>query len=147
MKDKGPSQVLRSLIDTVRVGLLSTVGQDGQPHARWMTAATLPGDHGYIYCVTGNGSLKVADIEKNSAVVWSFQSPGLDEVVTVEGRVMPLDNPELKAQVLEALGQDLQVFWRVQPDPKKLVVLETAIDRVRLFRPMANTSVLEEAKP
>jgi len=147
MKDKEPLQALRSIIDTVRVGLLSTVNKQGQPHSRWVTAARLPGDHRFVYCVTGSGSLKVADILENEKVTWSFQTPGLDEVVTLEGRAVVLDNPELKAQVLEALGQYLQVFWRVQPDTRKLVVIEIEIARVRLFRPMANINVVEEAIP
>jgi len=110
-----------------------------------MTAATLPGEHGFLYCVTGSGSVKVADLEKNDRVQWSFQSASLDEIVTLDGRALVLDNPELKAQVLERLGSDLQTFWRVQPDPKRLVVIETEIASARLYRPMENISVLEEA--
>ncbi len=111
-----------------------------------MTAATLPGEHRFMYCVTGSGSVKVADLENNDKVQWSFQSASLDEVVTLEGRALVLDNPELKAQVLEQLGSDLQAFWRVQPDPKRLVVIETEIDNARLYRPMENISVREESK-
>ncbi len=145
MKDREPLKAFRSLLDSVRVGLLCTVGTNGVPHARWMTAATLPGEHGFLYCVTGSGSVKVADLEKNDRVQWSFQSASLDEIVTLDGRALVLDNPELKAQVLERLGSDLQTFWRVQPDPKRLVVIETEIASARLYRPMENISVLEEA--
>jgi len=146
MKDHEPLKAFRSLLDSVRVGLLCTVGKDGEPHTRWMTAATLPGEHRFLYCVTGSGSVKVADLEKNDKVQWSFQSASLDEVVTLEGRALVLDNPELKAQVLEQLGSDLQAFWRVQPDPRRLVVIETEIENARLYRPMENVSVLEEAR-
>jgi general stress protein 26 len=146
MKDREPLKAFRALLDSVRVGLLCTVGTDGAPHVRWMTAATLPGEHRFLYCVTGSGSVKVADLEKNDRVQWSFQSASLDEVVSLEGRALVLDNPELKAQVLEQLGSDLQAFWRVQPDPKRLVVIETEIINARLYRPMENISVLEEAR-
>jgi general stress protein 26 len=146
MKDREPLKAFRALLDSVRVGLLCTVGQDGSPHVRWMTAAILPGEHGFLYCVSGSGSAKVADLEIHDKVEWSFQSPSLDEVVTLEGRAIVLDNPELKAQVLERLGSDLQAFWRVHPDPRKLVVIETEIEHARLYRPMENISVLEEAR-
>jgi len=146
MKDHEPLKAFRSLLDSVRVGLLCTVGINGEPHTRWMTAATLPGEHRFMYCVTGSGSVKVADLENNDKVQWSFQSASLDEVVTLEGRALVLDNPELKAQVLEQLGSDLQAFWRVQPDPKRLVVIETEIDNAHLYRPMENISVREESK-
>jgi general stress protein 26 len=146
MKDHEPLKAFRSLLDSVRVGLLCTVGADGAPHARWMTAATLPGEHRFLYCVSSSGSAKVADLGNNDAVQWSFQSASLDEVVTLDGRALVLDNPELKAQVLERLGSDLQAFWRVQPDPRRLVVIETEIESARLYRPMENVSVLEEAR-
>jgi general stress protein 26 len=146
MKDHEPLKAFRSLLDSVRVGLLCTVGTDGTPHVRWMTATTLPGEHRFVYCVSGSDSVKVDDLEKNDKVQWSFQSASLDEVVTLQGRALVLDNPELKAQVLERLGSDLQAFWRVQPDPRQLVVIETEIVNARLYRPMENTSVLEEAR-
>lgn len=142
MKQKEPIDELRALVDTGRIGILSTVGTDGYPHLRWMTAATLQGEKNYIYCVTASGSKKVADLQKNDKVAWSFQSVTLDRIVKVSGRARVIEIPELKAQVLEALGRNLDIFWRINPDPKHLVVLETAIESLSLFHP-ADSSVTD----
>ena len=135
MKQKEPVDELRALIDTARIGMLSTVGNDGFPHLRWMTVATLQGQKDFIYCVSGIGSTKVADIEGSDKVAWSFQSVTLDRIVKVAGRARVITIPELKAQVLEALGRNLDLFWRIDPDPGRLVVIETAIERLSLYRP------------
>lgn len=145
MDGSEPRNALRSLIDTVKVGLLSTVGVDGHPRTRWMTAATLPGDREHVYCVSMASSRKVDELRLDEKVSWSFQTPGLDRIVSVEGRAAVLDNPELKAQTLEALGPNLQAFWRVNPDPRKLVVIETYIEKARLYSPMDDSVVTEEA--
>ncbi len=135
MKQKEPIDELRALIDTVRTGILSTVGNDGYPHLRWMTAATLQGQKDFIYCVSVSGTKKVADIARNDKVAWSFQSVTLDRIVSVAGRARVIEVPELKAQILEALGRNLDIFWRINPDPKRLVVIETAIETLSLYRP------------
>ena len=142
MKQKAPIDELRALIDAVRTGMLSTVGDDGYPHLRWVTAATLQGQKGFIYCVSVGGTKKVADIAQNDRVAWSFQSVTLDRIVTVAGRARVMEIPELKAQVLKALGRNLDIFWRINPDPGHLVVIETTIENLSLYRP-AEGSVTE----
>lgn len=144
MNQRKPLHELRVLVDSVRVGLLSTSGTDGYPHTRWMTAAMLPGERSLLYCVSAVGSGKIDDIRSDAKVAWSFQTPALDEVVSVDGRAAVLDNPELKAQVLEALGPDMATFWRVHPEPARLIVIETSVDRVSLFLPMENVRVSQE---
>ena len=78
---------------------------------------------------------------------WTFQPASLDEIVSVRGRAIVLNAPGLKAEVLEALGPNLTNFWRVNPDPAKLVVIETLIERVRLFRPLERLNVQTEVQP
>lgn len=144
MKENDPMRAFRSLLDSVRVGLLTNVGPDGYPRSRWMTAATLPRQHGYLYCVSVAGARKVGELELDDRVGWTFQSPSLDEVVSLRGRAVSMDNPQLKAEVLEALGPNLENFWRVNPDPRRLVVIETAIEGVTLYRPLENVSFERE---
>lgn len=145
MKDFDPLRAFKSLIETVRVGILTTIGEDGYPRSRWMTAATIAREHGYLYCVTVAGTRKARDLEKNDKVEWSFQSPALDQVAQLRGRAVCMDNPQLKAEVLEALGSNLENFWRVNPDPRKLIVIETAIEKVRFYKPMENLIMEREA--
>jgi hypothetical protein len=42
----------------------------------------------------------------------------------------------MKAEVMEGIGRRLNVFWRVNKDPSKLVVLETVIEEAEYFEPM-----------
>jgi hypothetical protein len=105
-----------------------------------MTATLLPGVRGYVYCVSAAGTAKVSDMLLSDKVAWSFQSASLDRVVSLTGRAAVIDSPELKARVLESLGKNLVRFWRLCPDPKKLVVIETAIDHASLYYPADNAA-------
>lgn len=145
MKDQDPLRAFRALLDAVRVGILTTISEDGYPHSRWMTGATLPRVHDCVYCVTTAGSPKVKELELCDKVQWSFQTPTLREIVHLHGRAAVLNNPGLKAEVLEALGSNLAIFWRINPDPAKLVVIETVIERAKLFRPMERLNNLKES--
>lgn len=135
MKSTEPIEELFTLVDSVKVGFLSTLGADGFPHGRWMTATMLRGEHRFLYCVSMAGSRKASEIHASQKVSWSFQTPSLGKVVTARGSAVVLDNPQLKAQVLEALGSSLSNFWRINPDPGHLIVIETALERVTLYRP------------
>ncbi len=135
MKITEPIEELRALLDTAKVGFLTTIGTDGYPRGRWMTPTMLPGEPGFLYCVSMAGSRKAVEIQADQKISWSFQTATLSKVVTARGSAVVLDNPQLKAQVLEALGSNLSNFWRINPDAKHLIVIETAIERVSLYRP------------
>ena len=66
-----------------------------------------------------------------------LQTKALDEIMRVRGRVVLVDSPTLKADVTEALGGRLTVFWRVNPEASELIVLETVIDTIVYYRPTA----------
>ncbi len=130
-----PIEELRNLLDTAKIGFLTTIGTDGYPHGRWMTPTMLPGEHRFLYCVSMAGSRKAAEIQADQKVFWSLQTSALGKVVAVLGSAVVLDNPQLKARVLEAIGPNLVNFWRLNPEAKHLIVIETAIERVSLYRP------------
>ncbi len=140
MQELKPEAALKALLDNSKVGLLATGDADGQPHTRWVTAAMLPGQDRLLYCVTMAGTNKAKDIGANGRVAWSFQSPRLDTIISVTGHARLLELPELKAQVLEALGRDLTIFWRINASPKHLVVIESTIDDIKVYRPMQSTA-------
>jgi len=110
-----------------------------------MTAAALPGEKDSVYCVSMAGSRKSADIAFSDRVEWSFQSVDLSTVVTLKGKAAVIEAPDLKARVLEALGRDLETFWRVNPDPSRLVVIETLIESAALYSPNAAAADTEES--
>lgn len=135
MKITEPIEELRALLDTAKVGFLTTIGTDGYPHGRWMTPTMLSGEPRFLYCVSMASSHKAAEIQANQKVSWSFQTPALGKVIAARGSAVVLDNPQLKAQVLEAIGPNLVNFWRLNPEAKNLIVIETAIEQVSLYHP------------
>jgi len=139
MKIPEPIEELRALLDTAKVGFLTTIGTDGYPHGRWMTPTMLPGEPRFLYCVSMAVSRKAMEIQKDQKVFWSFQTATLGKVIAARGSAVVLDNPQLKAQVLESIGPNLANFWRINPDAKQLIVIETALERVSLYRPAEGT--------
>ncbi|NLJ44969.1 MAG: pyridoxamine 5'-phosphate oxidase family protein [Treponema sp.] len=137
--------VLHSLLEESKVGVLTTVDDRGYPHSRWMTPALLPRFPGRLFAVTGSRFGKVGFIRENPKVEWAFQSRTLDRIVSLKGRAFVVDEPELKVEVLEAIGPNLQVFWRINPKAGDLVVLETEIEEATLFLPLKQESFRAEA--
>jgi general stress protein 26 len=126
---------LDAVIDDAQVGVLATIDPEGRPAMRWMTPATVRGRPGYLYSVTSPQFRKIRHLAKSSHVEWMFQTPELNRIVTVRGRISVIDNPQLKSEVLEAIGRRLEVFWRVN-EKTDFIVLETTIDHVSIFQPM-----------
>jgi len=127
---------VRSLIDEVKFGILATVDSEGYPHQRWMSPVLLPRFSHSIFSVTSERFGKIMQLEKNSQVSWIFQSMGLDRIATVRGQVEIVRDPTLAAEVQEAIGPRLRVFWKYAGDPMKLVVLETTIEEYQFFAPL-----------
>jgi general stress protein 26 len=129
---------LDRLLGDSRTGILTTVDKRGYPRSRWMTPALVPGREGNIYGVTSPTFEKALEIIHHPEVSWLFQSKALDEILTASGKITLINNPALKSEVLEALGRNLAVFWRVNPNEKDLVVLETQVEEMTYFKPMKN---------
>ena len=129
---------LDGLLENSRVGILTSVDERGYPRSRWMTPILLPGREGCIYALTSPAFRKVVEITKHPMVEWIFQTRSLDEILTVLGKVEFIDNPSLKSEVQEALGTNLTVFWKVNPNESSLVVVETRVEEFNLFLPMRN---------
>lgn len=139
-----PLEVLHSLVGEVHVGLLISQGQDSYPDSRWMTVTLLEREPHCLYSVSIAGTKKTQEITSQDKVSWSFQSPSLDRIVNVRGRASILDNPRLKAEILENLGSQLENFWKINPDPGKLVVIETYVKKATLYLPKENFMATQE---
>lgn len=134
-----PNEMMRTIdriIEIARTAVLATVDGEGRPHMRWMTPAVLKGRPGAIYAVTSPRFAKSAHLDGHPNVAWMFQTPALDEVVTVTGHIEKIDNPALKTELMDALGKRLRVFWKVSQEQTDFIVLETIIERAEHFRPM-----------
>ena len=127
MNKREMMQKIAVLIDDAKAGILATVDGSGHPHARWMTPVLLAQWPDAIFAVTSPDFPKIAQLQTNNKVEWMIQSRSLDQVINIRGGINILDNPSLKAQVMEAIGNKLTVFWKVNKDKTDFVILETVI--------------------
>jgi general stress protein 26 len=127
---------LEMILNEAHTAVLATTDREGNPHIRWMTPAVLRGRSGAIYAVTSPHFGKVAQLESQPEVEWMFQTPILDTIVTVRGRINIVDNPSILSEVLETLGPFMRSFWKLKGDERDLVVLETIIEEAIYYKPM-----------
>lgn len=145
MKDESVMLKVKGLVDEVGVGIFTTINETGRPCSRWMTPVFMPRLPGALYAVTSKESRKAKHLASNPNVSWIFQSKALDKIATIAGTAGIVRDPNLSAEVIEAIGPHLEVFWTYMGDPKKLVVVETLIESVSWFRPLGGRNLEEEA--
>jgi general stress protein 26 len=127
---------VEQIIEDVKAAVLGTVDKNGKAHLRWMTPAVLDSRCNTLYAVASPGSTKISDLANNPDVEWLVQTRNLDKVIKLRGKVNVVDNPSLKAEVLEKLAGRLTVFWKVNPDKTDFLVIETILDEAEYFQPM-----------
>jgi general stress protein 26 len=125
-----------AIIEAHGTGLLATVDEEGDPHVRWLTPTLLPDSPGALYAITAPKFAKVLQVRAHRRVEWMFQTPTLDEVISVRGPINVVETPSLRAEVLEVLGPRLSTFWKLAHDARDLVVLETIVEEATHFLPM-----------
>ncbi len=128
------------VIEDAKAGILATVDADGQPRLRWMTPVVLARWPQTIFAVTSPEFPKIAQISSNRQVEWMLQTRALDQVINLRGGINILDNPSLKAQVMEAIGRKLTVFWKVNQAKTDFVILETVITEACWSAPLKGLS-------
>ena len=144
MQGKSSFEKLQDLVEEVRIGIFITVDEKSSPHPRWMSPVFLPRLKGALYAVTSADNEKVRHLGANPRVSWIFQSKSLDRIATLNGLARLVKDPSLSAEVLEAIGPRLQVFWKYTGDPKKLLVVETILEDFSWFSPLKEGKVVEE---
>jgi len=145
MKNDSVMTRVKDLVRDAGVGVFTTINEMGKPCSRWMTPIFLPRLPGALYAVTSRDFQKIGQLASNPNVSWIFQSKTLDRIATVTGTASIVRDPGLAAEVLEAIGPRLEVFWRFAGDPKKLVVMETVIESVSWFSPFGEGKFEETA--
>jgi uncharacterized pyridoxamine 5'-phosphate oxidase family protein len=125
-----------AILEAHGTGLLATIDDNGHPHVRWMAPTLLRESPGVLYALTAPGFSALDHVRAHAQVEWMFQTPTLDEVITIRGLINVVENPSLRSEVLEALGARLHVLWKLAPDVRDLLVLETVVDKAVRFLPM-----------
>lgn len=123
------------ILAEAKTALLATLDAEGRPHMRWMTPARLRGRPGHLYAVTEAASAKLGEIQRDPRVTWLVQRASLNEIITLRGRAVVVDDALLLNEFLEAAGKDLFMVWRLQPSRERpqLKIIETAIERASRF--------------
>lgn len=124
------------ILETSGIGILATVGKDLKPHMRWMNLAILTGRPGALYAVTSPHFSKINDIKEHPDIEWLIQTCALDEVVKIQGKINILNNPSIRAEVLESIGSKLRMFSKINENPSECVILETIIENATYFHTM-----------
>ena len=127
--------IVERILDNAKAAVLATCDAEGRPHMRWMIPAIVPGRPGAMFALTSPRFIKVAEIAAHPEAEWLIQSRTLDEVVNLRGRINVVDNPSLKAEILETIGHRLSTFWKICEDDMDFVVLETVIEGAVYYLP------------
>ena len=123
------------ILEESKTALLATVDPEGRPNLRWMTPRRLRGRAGRLYAVTELAGGKVAEIRRDPRVTWLIQRPQLNEVITLRGRAVVVEDSSLLNELLEAAGKDLFMVWHLHPAPEhpRFAVLETTLEAASRF--------------
>lgn len=132
---------LDSVLDNNRVGAFATIGTDGRPQQRWMTAALLRGGDGYLYTLTTTGTGKTVEIQADKHVSWLFSDSKFS--VRLRGTAELVVNPDLVATVIEAMRGGLVTYWPEAGAAAELAVIETRITSIEILN--AKSGELEKA--
>jgi general stress protein 26 len=127
---------IERIIEEAKAAVLATVDDKGLPHMRWVTPAILRGREGAVFAVASRRSAKVKHLSTNPYVQWIFQSPALDRIAVVDGKVNIVDNPSIRSEVLEVVGPRLRAFWKMYEQERDLLVLETIIEKAQYYLSM-----------
>jgi general stress protein 26 len=133
-------EVIRNVINLVNnypLGILTTISDDGEPHARWMGTAAMDGVR-RIYTLSGQHARKIEHIRRHPQVSWVFSDPHHLSVASLFGTA-----------TVEVSGIDTQAVWDmlsrsatsyamgVTSDDAniELCCIETRVQRVELISP------------
>lgn len=136
MKIQEMMEKIEFILEDAKAGILATSDKDGRPHMRWMTPAVLKEWPQTIFAVTSPHFHKIIQLSSGNKVEWMLQTRALDQIVNIKGVINVLDNPSLKAQIMEAIGKKLTVFWNINNEKTDFIVLETIIEEAAYFAPM-----------
>lgn len=127
---------LEAMIEDAKTAVLVTTDEQGCPYMRWMTPVLLKGRADSIFTFSRPNARKVSHIKSSPEVEWMFQDRGLAEIINLRGTVTLLDQPGLKAEILENAGSRMTAFWKIDVENTDFMILETTIKEADYYQPM-----------
>jgi pyridoxamine 5'-phosphate oxidase len=131
--------MLSHLVDESHAAVLASVDSSGRPHIRWIVPGFLSDKNGAVYTVSVSSYPKIEQLLNNPHAEMMLQTPGLNKIINLRGIVNILDNPSIRSEVLECLGERLHAFWRSAMPRDDLVVLEFVLQEATYYVPMNNS--------
>ncbi|MBE0535395.1 MAG: pyridoxamine 5'-phosphate oxidase family protein [Phycisphaerae bacterium] len=127
---------LEVILDEAKTGVLATADSNGRIHMRWMTPVVLKQRRGAIFAFSRPNAAKVDQIGASGQAAWMIQTRDLREIVHLSGPTRVIDNPALKAELMDIVGPRLAVFWKTNAPAEEFVVIETMIEEATWLKPM-----------
>ena len=131
--------MLSHVVDESHAAVLASVDTSGRPHVRWVVPGFLPDRSGAVYTVSVSSYPKIEQLLNNPHAEMMFQTHGLNKIINLRGVVNILDNPSIRSEALECLGERLHAFWRSALPEGDLVVLEFVLQEATYYVPMNNS--------
>lgn len=136
--DKDAQKKLMDLIEGMHIGMLATRGPDGKFRSRPMALADSEFD-GHLYFLTGEGSGKVHDLERDNETVITFANPSKSSYVALRGEgSISTDRAAIKTHWSE---QARGWFPKGSDDPN-LAVITVKIDEAEYWDTPSGTMVV-----
>ena len=127
---------IEKILEDNKTAILATIGEEELPQIRWMVASIIRHRKGSIFCISDPRSNKCLQIQNNPKVQWLIQSRALDKIVNINGTANIIDNPALRSEVVESIGNRMNTFWTLHKDLNDFIVIETSIESVNIYLPM-----------
>lgn len=132
------SGLARQLIDGNHAGVLTTVGDDGAPRARWMATFAFK-DFPKIRTLTSASSAKVRQIKRHAKVNWMFSNSDLSLIVNLAGRAEILTDARSVNRALKEITDTSHAFFMKNfSGSLDIVVIETTVDRIDCTLPQSS---------
>lgn len=141
--EMSPDQVIaaaRKVIQQQFVGVFTTVDRDGRPHCRWMGGGVDGDGLGKLLAVSARGARKLDQLGENPNVCWLFSDSHDDEVVTLIGTAIVLEDQTLAGPAWDAVQQATKKYaMNLLSEPENLwfVGIETTITQIEYMNPKA----------
>jgi general stress protein 26 len=138
MSDKGGWQRLKELIDSIRIGLLTTVDSDGTLHARPLETLRCDID-GTLWFFTDHQSPKARELSRDMRVSVGYSDPPKKAYAVVAGHARILRDKALAAE----LWTFAQTAWYPKGlDDEDLSILRVTPERAEYWETPGRASYL-----
>lgn len=126
-----------NLVNNYSLGVLTTISDDGVPHARWMATVAMDGVR-RIYTLSGQHARKIEQIRRHPQVTWIFTDPHHRNVASLFGTASVETSAIDTQAVWDMLARSATNYAMGATSDEaniELCCIETRVRRVELISP------------